>query len=69
MYTVWPRYPIVDAQLLEVQKMLEGFLPNDKSAIETSREPDSQVVIHYWKAPLTSEQADLVKESSFVSPR
>lgn len=67
LYTVWPRYPIIDAQIAEVQKMLEDLLLDDKKAIETSREPGTQLVIHFWKAPLTPDQAEVVKSNSNVS--
>jgi len=67
LYTVWPKYPIIDSQIAEVQELLEGLLPNDKKAIETSREPGSQFVIHYWKAPLTAQQAEVVQANKLVS--
>jgi hypothetical protein len=66
LYTVWPKYPIIDTQIKEVQELLEGLLASDKKAIETSREPGSQLVVHYWKAPLTAEQAEVVKSNKMV---
>ena len=66
MYTIWPKYPIIDTQIAEVQELLEGLLANDKKAIETSREPGSQLVVHYWKAPLTAEQAEVLKANTMV---
>lgn len=66
LYTVWPKYPIIDTQIAEVQELLEGLLANDKKAIETSKEAGSQLVVHYWKAPLTAEQAEIVKANKLV---
>lgn len=55
----------------EVQAVLEGFLPNDLDAIEKECAPgrDANVdeSINFWKAPLTGEQAEVVKALQFVS--
>lgn len=66
LYTIWPRYPVVEAQTDEVQAVLEGFLLGDKGAIEKSGERVGGAV-SFWKAPLTAEQAAVVQENKFVS--
>lgn len=71
LYTIWPRYPVVRAQMDEVQAMLEGFLPNDSDAIDkefaSGRDVNGEEVVNFWKAPLTVEQAEVVKAIQFVS--
>lgn len=51
--------------------MLEGFLPNDSDAIDkefaSGRDVNGEEVVNFWKAPLTVEQAEVVKAIQFVS--
>ena len=66
LYTIWPRYPVVQEQIDEIQAVLDGFLMDEKKAIEKGYAPGGGQV-NFWKAPLTSEQSEVVKGNKFVS--